>query len=258
MSYGDVESPQRSTRHLGAGAAFAILIGYFLTQYLSSLVISFIGGVAIGIVGGDENPNNLEDMYRVIKLLSFGVSLIASGVVIYHLAWYFSGGRMTEGAPNGIGLSLGSLPHIITGILGGVLGASLVVIVADSFPSKDNLPPDFFSQMFSSTGWIKVTWVFLLVVFLAPLEEFLFRGVLFAGLSYSWGRPVAGVVVTGLFVLGHLPHTIHYLPATVVVLIGGILALVLRMRANSLGPAIALHSTYNFFIVLWAYYFSSL
>jgi membrane protease YdiL (CAAX protease family) len=101
--------------------------------------------------------------------------------------------------------------------------------------------------------------VFILIaVVLAPfIEEFLFRGVMFTGMSRSWGPVKAGIVVTLLFGLLHVFDVAGYWPALGVVTLAGAAMLLMRLKTGSLLPAIALHLSYNLVQVLALYLFEA-
>ena len=69
-----------------------------------------------------------------------------------------------------------------------------------------------------------------------PVEEFLFRGLLFKGFSESWGLTAGGIVVSALFVLLHIPETWHYWPANFAVAALAAATLITRRLTGSLFP----------------------
>jgi len=100
-----------------------------------------------------------------------------------------------------------------------------------------------------SGGWTLAVWAVLAVVVAPPVEEFVFRGVLLAGLSSRMRAPVAAFVVTLVFALGHVAEAIHYWPAWVGIIGLGIATAWSRLRSGTLLPAVALHASYNGCIV---------
>jgi len=105
----------------------------------------------------------------------------------------------------------------------------------------------------SSGGWPRHLWTLLALVIAPPVEEFMFRGVMFAGLSRSWSATTAGTVVTVLFLAIHLTEIWGFAPAVVSITALGIAALLARVLTGSLAPAIALHTAYNLVIVVATY-----
>ena len=85
----------------------------------------------------------------------------------------------------------------------------------------------------------------MFIILFPVVEELLFRGFLFTGLSQSWGPSLAGVLTTVAFVVVHMPKVLEYWPALVAVSLIGWLTVLIRIRTGSLAPGIALHSSYN-------------
>jgi membrane protease YdiL (CAAX protease family) len=86
-----------------------------------------------------------------------------------------------------------------------------------------------------------------------PVEEFVFRGVLFAGFRRSWKTGAAGALVTLLFIAAHFTEVAGYGPAVIAVALVGAATLVARIATDSLAPAIALHASYNLGLVVALY-----
>jgi len=91
-----------------------------------------------------------------------------------------------------------------------------------------------------------------------PLEEMLFRGVLYGGYRKSFGPVRAAVFTTLLFVALHFPYYIHFAPA-IIGITGGALALLwCRLHWNAIGPAVAAHIGYNsivaFTMIYWTWH----
>ncbi len=98
-------------------------------------------------------------------------------------------------------------------------------------------------------GWILYTWATLAVLIAPPIEEFMFRGVLWTGFSRSWGPVVAAIVVTLVFVVIHLTEAAGYPPALLSITAMAAAALAARIVTGSLVPPIFLHAAYNAVIV---------
>jgi uncharacterized protein len=85
-----------------------------------------------------------------------------------------------------------------------------------------------------------------LAVFTAPfVEEFVYRGVLFAALQRLTGPIIAGITTLGLFTLIHVPQ---YWPNIGVIVAVGFLSIVLtvvRAKSGRLLPCIVIHFVFN-------------
>lgn len=93
----------------------------------------------------------------------------------------------------------------------------------------------------------------LIAVFIAPItEELAFRGVLLASLARRYSVATAVTVTTLVFVALHAPDKIHYWPGFIDVGVLALLAAYVRLKYESLRPAILLHFFYNGSILLLA------
>ena len=130
-------------------------------------------------------------------------------------------------------------------LLGLSLGMGFFALTEYGVLPPDDLPQPLFDAMLAAPLMLKIGWTLMFVVLFPVVEETLFRGFLFTGLSQSWGPRVAGVLTTLAFVAVHMPKVLEYWPALVAVTFIGTLTVFLRMRTGSLAPGIAMHSTYN-------------
>jgi hypothetical protein len=115
-------------------------------------------------------------------------------------------------------------------------------------PSEHETSPMI--TMATTPGLPQLVWVFTAVALAPPVEELLFRGILYGGYRKSLGPAAAAALTTFIFVLLHINELVHEPLATFV--IGGLalLALWRRLRSNAIGPAIAVHVGYNTMIAI--------
>jgi membrane protease YdiL (CAAX protease family) len=92
-----------------------------------------------------------------------------------------------------------------------------------------------------------IVWDMVAVLLAPPVEEILFRGVLYGGYRKSFGPGWAAILTTAIFVLMHLPNIMRFPPAIVGLTALAIAALYCRLRSKAIGPAIAVHVGYNAF-----------
>jgi membrane protease YdiL (CAAX protease family) len=104
--------------------------------------------------------------------------------------------------------------------------------------------------MASTPGVSQLVWIMLALVLAPPIEELLFRGVLYGGYRKSFGASTAAVLTTGIFVVLHLTETIHFPPATISVTGLAVAALWFRLRTAAIGPAVTVHFGYNLVAVI--------
>ena len=138
-------------------------------------------------------------------------------------------------------------------LLGLSLGLGFFALTEYSVLPPDDLPQPLFDAMIAAPLLLKIGWVLMFVVLFPVVEETLFRGFLFTGSAQSWSPSVAGVLTTLVFVAVHMPKVLEYWPALVAVTLIGTLTVFLRIRAGSLAPGIAMHSTYNGTLVAAAF-----
>jgi membrane protease YdiL (CAAX protease family) len=105
----------------------------------------------------------------------------------------------------------------------------------------------------SAGGWARAAWAALAIGLAPPIEELVFRGVLYAGFSRRWSPRVAGTITTAMFVILHVTEIGAYVPAWLAIGALGGLALRARVATGSLVPPLALHAGYNLGLVLLVY-----
>jgi len=101
------------------------------------------------------------------------------------------------------------------------------------------------ATMAMTPGLPRILWVISLLLLAPPIEELLFRGILYGGYRKSLGHVKAAIFSTAIFSFLHIGEWIHFVPGLVGVTGMGILALGLRLRYGAIGPAIAAHFGYN-------------
>ena len=245
-----VDEDERSMAPAGlvAWSALFILAAYMASQIAGSALVGVVVGLMAGVNGHNlEDPATLAQLTGAIAAPAAVVGILLGGIVILNLTRYFLGPSSTF--RQGIGWSRGRSSDLALGFAaGGLLAVSYLSVAVFLVQAAPETPTGPVTQMASTPGIPRLSWVFLVLAVAPPLEEFLFRGVLFTGLSRTWGLPAASVMVTGLFFVVHLPETIHYWPAMVSIGLTGVFALLIRIRAQSVGPAVALHFAYNLVI----------
>ena len=121
----------------------------------------------------------------------------------------------------------------------------------DKEPFASVLKGDFKSAL--AGGWPRHLWAFFALFLAPPIEEFIFRGVLFTGLSNKFRVPTAALIVTLVFVLMHATEALSYWPAWMGLTLLGSATILFRHKTGSLLPAIGIHASYNFSMVATAY-----
>jgi membrane protease YdiL (CAAX protease family) len=165
------------------------------------------------------------------------------------MVWYLrqlGEARLTDGSPAGIGWRRPAAGGYRAAAFAAAVIIGLVMILYHFVPpdmqALQDLPD---AKLFEGPGWTLAP-VLVLAVLLAPvLEEFVFRGVGFAGVAARMGPVWAGVITTVLFVAVHAPEKIHYPAGFADVGLMAAAACWLRVRYGSIRPGILLHVLYN-------------
>ena len=138
-------------------------------------------------------------------------------------------------------------------VLGLGLGLGFFALAEYGVLPPDDLPQPIFDALLAAPLLLQIGWVLMFVVLSPVVEELLFRGFLFTGLSQSWGPSLAGVLTTVAFVVVHMPKVLEYWPGLLAVTLIGTLKVLLRIRTGSLAPGIVMHSIYNGTLVAAAF-----
>jgi membrane protease YdiL (CAAX protease family) len=232
-----------------------VIVGVFFgVQVLVGLLI----GVGIGVYnglqarhGGITIPTGGGATVMIVAQIA---GLLLGGLVAFCLAWESLSEVPGERSLAGIGWSIGSRHALLLATLAGLLLAGFYfMILVPHFPPRPDYVGGPLAQVAGSAGWPRHAWAVLALLLAPPTEEFFFRGVMFAGICRSGGRVLAAVSVTVLFVALHATEAFAYWPAIVAISLLALGTMVVRIAADALGPAMALHAAYNFGVVLCVY-----
>jgi hypothetical protein len=173
----------------------------------------------------------------------FGFFLSAAWAVFY--VRYQARPLLRRGEATGIAWRAPRLQAYVVGIgvaLLAIIFASLMFTLMPPDPNKATGP---LSKLLDMPGLPRMT-VQALAVLGAPLvEEFVFRGGLFAALARGWGVRWAGAVSTLVFVALHAPDKAGWWPGFLVIGFLGAMLVVLRVRYRSIWPGMLTHFLYN-------------
>ena len=128
--------------------------------------------------------------------------------------------------------------------IAGLALAAVYLGLAMWFPESAG-NPGVLGQVADSGGTGALLWAFLAVGIAPPVEEFVFRGVLYSGLAKAWPPIIAGAVTTAVFLVMHLAEAWGNWTALLAITTMGVVALLVRVRTGSFVPGIFLHAAYN-------------
>jgi membrane protease YdiL (CAAX protease family) len=239
---------------LAAGRALFIFVIFYMGQIVVGFLMGMLAGVYFAATRGSSDPAVLAEMQRTITVPASLVGTVLAGLVVLRMTRRSLPGPIKSGALSSIGWSGASGRHLASGlILGFGLSLAYLFILVPRVPPAPDQAWGPLVLAANAGGWSRHGWAFLALFAAPPVEELVFRGVLFAGFSRSWGPGLSGTVVTVIFVAAHFTEVFTYWPALVSLGLVGTAALLMRITANSLTPAIFVHASYNLVMVLAVY-----
>ena len=244
-------SPERPPT-MYAKRSLIIFASYVVTQFVVGLALFMALGVYLGAQEelGADSVSQTSDLIDQLSLPIQVVAFIIAGFVIVLLTKQTLPGRIRGGAWTSIGANATGVATLIVSLgLGCACAVGYVFVLAPIAPPEEGQDWGPLASAALAGGWQMYCWAVLALAFAPPLEEFLFRGVLFTGLSNSFGKWISALVVTVLFVFVHVAEAIYYWPAWFGLSAIAILAVLLRLKFDSFYPAIAAHFGYNFVVV---------
>ena len=239
---------------LAAGRALFIFLIFYVGQIVVGFMMGVLGGVYFAATRGSSDPALLAEMQRTITVPASLVGTVLAGLVVLRMTRHSLPGPMQSGALSPIGWSGASARHLASGlILGFGLSVAYLFVLVPTFPPAPDQAWGPLVRAAHAGGWSRHGWALLAVFAAPPVEELVFRGVLFAGFSRSWGPGLSGTLVTLIFVAAHFTEVFAYWPALVSLGLVGVATLLIRIGTKSLAPAIFVHASYNLVLVLAVY-----
>lgn len=244
----DTETPAPAV--LTATRTTLLFLAFLILQIVIAFVISFPIGIYIGATSTDQAA--ALAYLSQFELLIGGISLLLAALIIFWMTRRTLPGKLSDGALASLGWQAAPRNSLlIASILGAVIAAAMLFILMPAVPPTEGQswgPMATASQ--SEEGWQRYYWLLLVLLIAPPVEEFIFRGMLFTGLSHKLGTYLAALIVSGLFVGAHVAEAIHYWPAWIALTCLAIATMTMRIQYQSLLPALATHFSYNLVIAL--------
>ncbi|OYV58732.1 MAG: hypothetical protein B7Z71_09525 [Acidocella sp. 21-58-7] len=217
------------------------------------LLLGFLGMQLVGAVGFTI-LDELITHQPVSSAPASAAGLVAATLAGYAAAtlwslWYINRqgrAKQRDGSPTGFGWrSATSEAYKTAALLAGAI-IVLVMVLVDVFPPNLSALKDNETAKLFATPGIAALCLLILAVFIAPpVEEYVFRGGIFAALASRLSPLWAGLITSALFVAVHAPEKIYYPRGFIDVGLMALAAAWLRVRFNSIRPAILLHVLYN-------------
>lgn len=224
---------------------------YIAIQFAVGLITGAVAVLAAMKSGLDiKDPQVLAQATQSAMAPGTVVGMAFSGAAGIGLSILWFKGDVKDRSTTGGAWGVGSLKAICAGLGIGMLvavsylGISPLIIEA---PESGGVGP--LAKMAAQPGAQQTVWILLALLLAPPIEELLFRGVLFGGICRSWGAVWAAILTTAVFILLHVNEMMHYWPAFVFVTAMAAAALTLRLRTGAIVPSIAAHFGYNLILV---------
>lgn len=247
--------PSEPRSKLNARAAIWLLILFILGQtagqFLGGLVYGFVTAL-LGSVKGNllHDPQGLSEFADRMTLPSIALGTLSGSLLVFVRARRLWPEELCT--PEGAALRLGSWREILRG--GGVGFSLACFYMLFAFLLVRWIQPGgtpFLVEMASRGGGVQsLFWLSLILLFAPFAEEPLFRGLMFAGFSRSFGMRTGGLITTLIFVLLHIFEILSFWPAGIGISLLALATLRFRIRTGALGPSIALHFAYNFLLLI--------
>ena len=234
------------SRPFRARRALLVFAAYFGAQFAGGVFTGIAVAIWYAVAVGLRTPGATAQAMRPATMLGAIVGMIVGGIVAYLVVRRMVGGRRDGGhALEPFGWQRSTWRSVLAALSIGFAIGVLYLFAAAAFPTPKGANPGLMARSIAGGGWTLYAWAFLAVVVAPPVEEFVFRGVVWTGLERSWGPWAAGIAATALFVAMHVAEAWSSVPALVAIGAMGVAALAMRIASKSLVPAIALHTAYN-------------
>jgi membrane protease YdiL (CAAX protease family) len=240
---------------LSAWRAIVIFLVYFLVQLVVGFGLGTCVGAYLAATRGPAGSSAISEAMAPLILPISMVGIVVAGLLAFGMTRRTLPGSITQGALAPIGWRPSAIPMVgLAGLTGGLLSFFCLFVLVPAHPPAEGQQWGVLAASAAMGGWTRLLWALLALLLAPPIEEFLFRGVLFSGLSNALGRQASAFLVTVVFVIMHATEALGYWPvwASLCLLAGA--TVLFRIQSQSLLPAIAAHTGYNLILVIAVYF----
>lgn len=235
---------------LKALAAILTLVSFIALKYIGIFlytVICFAHRI-IANNSWDHQRDQIESL--VIEFTTenintlMAVEFLAGGLAILLMTKLFASNLLKVPGDHGVGWVWSGYNYLWKAFIAGTsLGLIMLLF------SEGNIYPTFINNK-STTKGFELLWMIISILLFAPIiEEYLFRGILYAGFTNSWNKDLSSILITILFVLMHLPAADYKIIPLFSILVLALITLIFRRKSGVLAPSIMVHFSYNLIIV---------
>lgn len=247
----ETDLPNKNT--VGAGKAVLIAFVFYITQFIVVFVVSIAAVVYYKAAGVRLTPLMTVQIQKSVTLPAALLGLIASGSAVLLLTRKLLRRSGLQGGLASLGWRSARSREIAVGLCAGLTFAAFyLLLLARIFPPAPAQKWGPMAAAAATGGWQRPLWA-VMALLAPPIEEFVFRGVLWSGLRRSFGAATASFLVTALFVVSHATEALRYWPAWLPIATLGVGTVSLRAQSGSLLPPLAAHAAYNVCLVLMVY-----
>jgi membrane protease YdiL (CAAX protease family) len=227
----------------GLAQAFWLVAGFMIMQLVGALACAFAirAIVWLAVHAGHPAPPPHDSVLATVV-----AGYLTSALWSFWYIGRLGAKRVRDGAATGIAWRRAGGGAYATAVLFAALIIVMVVILVHVFPPNmaavRNMPS---AKVFGAPGWPAAILVLLAVCLAPPVEEYVFRGGVFAALASRVSPLWAGVITTAVFMAVHAPEKIYYPAGFIDVGLMAAAAAWMRVKFGSIRPGILLHVLYN-------------
>lgn len=228
----------------GPKLAILALVSYFVGSLLSGLFGGIVIGIAAAAKGKDtQDPQVVQELIAQANPALTLVGMVAGVLTLLLFTKLYLRDLKANSHDSGL-RPVARKWLLVSGAVGALLGLMFLTL-AGLNPPEASFEPGPLMRMASSSSAGLAVWTVLAILLAPPVEEFLFRGILFTGFSRKWGNLVAAALVSLVFVGLHWGEAGGYPPALFAISALALGTVIVRIKSGSIWPAVSLHFAYN-------------
>lgn len=196
--------PEPQPVAFGAARALKILGAFIVAQLVGAIIV--IMSIQAYYAPSISDSKQLADHIQSIATIPAALLGTALGwLLMLQMTRRSLPGPLASGALSLVGWTgISAKTLAVAASIGLLLSLLVVFVLIPLFPPTPEQASGYLSQAAATPGLVRLGWAILAVCIAPPVEEFLFRGVLLAGFTHSWGSAIAATAVTILFVVLHM------------------------------------------------------
>jgi membrane protease YdiL (CAAX protease family) len=229
-------------QRIGALRAIVITVVFFISQFAAGIGLGAIVGIYLSVTRGITDPTSMSAAMTPF-IMPIGIAgVIVAGLITFRMTRRTLSGPSGQGTLAPIGWRPSNASGVVTAALTGcALSFVYLVFIVPFHPPAEGQQFGLLAASADAGGWSRFLWAVLALTLAPPIEEFLFRGVLFSGLSSAIGTYAAALAVSIAFVAMHAKEALVYWPVCVALCMLAGTTLLFRIKTKSLLPAVAVH-----------------